>query len=144
VRVDHALRSRAFAVYRHELATQPGTVVGDYTWRAQTLWMAHRDWYQPSGGALLFALRLADWLVMLVIGTGVVLAVRRGPPALVLGAMLVVTTLLLALGEAEARFTIPLRPLAFCFAGLAVVEAYGALSRLLVTARTRTRPATTD
>jgi 4-amino-4-deoxy-L-arabinose transferase-like glycosyltransferase len=133
VDVDRSLRERAVSAYRSRMRDDPDGVLFDYGWRLAFLWMAHTDWYQPSGGPLLAALRLVDWLVLLTVAVGIVAAAAgRVAPARVLGVMLLATTLILATAEAEARFTIPLRPLAFALAALALAQLLRAAARLRV------------
>ena len=142
VGADRALRDRAISVYLDMLRSDPDRIVRDYSWRAAFLWMAHTDWYQPSGGPLLLALRLVDWLVFGLVAAGLVIALAgRAPPARALGSMLLATTLILATSAMQARFTMPLRPLAFALAALAVVQALRAAARFRPVRPTRPRPA---
>jgi 4-amino-4-deoxy-L-arabinose transferase-like glycosyltransferase len=128
-RADAELRNDAIDLYRHRLRTEPVRVAWELVYRSYFLWMAHEDWYQPSGGLSLLALRLFDWTLLgLALIGGTILLKRDGyGRALVL--FLVAYTLLSALSHSEARFGIPLRGLYLSLAALALVEVSAARAR---------------
>ena len=123
-RADTYQRSRARAIYGDRLGREPWTVAWEWLYRAYFLWMAHEDWYQPGGLALLL-LRLVDWVALALGAGGAVLAWRRGGPARALAIFLVLYTAASAIGHVEARFSVPLRGIYLVFGTLAVVTLLG-------------------
>jgi 4-amino-4-deoxy-L-arabinose transferase-like glycosyltransferase len=121
-RFDSALRDRALHVYAHRLRTQPGTVLGEVLDRAQFVWSAHRDWYQPTSRSLQLLLELADWATILLALGGMALAWRRSPGSRPVAIAVLLFTAIIALHQVEARFTIPLRPLELMFVGYALLR----------------------
>jgi hypothetical protein len=93
--------------------------------------MAHEDWYQPPGGPLLLALRLADWVALgLAVLGGVVAGRRFGGAAACIPLFLLVYTVLLAFHVTEARFGIPVRGLYLSLAAIGMLEAASAFRRV--------------
>ena len=119
VKADAVQRSTAIDLYLHRLGRDPSRVLWEFGYRAYFLWMAHTDWFQPTG-IKLFLLRLVDWAVMILAIVGVALELRAGRAGRALGVFLIVYTLVSALGHVEARYTVPLRSLYLGFATLAL------------------------
>jgi 4-amino-4-deoxy-L-arabinose transferase-like glycosyltransferase len=107
-RADQDLRSQARHVYADRLANEPVDVFWDGLYRAQFLWSAHEDWYQPAGAAR-HALQALDLLVLLLALAGSALAFARGGPGRGVVVLLGTYTLVLATHHVEARFAMPLR-----------------------------------
>jgi 4-amino-4-deoxy-L-arabinose transferase-like glycosyltransferase len=125
---DAAVRNRALRVYRERLADEPGAVLGEIADRAQFVWSAHHDWYQPGGG-LQSLLALADWATIALALAGIALAWRPTPAARPIAAALLLFTAIIALHQVEARFTIPLRPLELMFVAYALLRLLGLVRR---------------
>jgi hypothetical protein len=121
-RADAAVRSRAWSRYGRRLREEPLDVVSESLYRAYFLWMAHEDWYQPSGLPF-HLLRTIDWLTLLLAGVGAAIALRRGGVSRALAVALLAYTAILATHHVEARFAMPLRGIYLAFAVLAVVTA---------------------
>ena len=125
VRADAEQRRIARTLYAERLRERPARVVWESLYRSYFLWMAHEDWRQPTGAALLL-LRLLDWLVLMLAAAGAVLALRRPGASRAFAVLLVLFTLASGLGHVEARYSIPLRGL---FLALATYAALGLLRR---------------
>ncbi len=121
-RADSELRRFAEQEYRHRLAHEPATVVGEVVYRGYFLWMAHEDWYQPRRGALLFLLRAVDWGVLALAAAGALLALARAGPGRGLVIFLLAFTALNALHHVEARYAIPVRGLYLALCALPIVH----------------------
>jgi hypothetical protein len=128
VAFDAALRHRAWHVYRERLGDEPLAVAGEIADRAQFVWSAHHDWYQP-GGVLQSLLVLADWATILLALAGIALAWRPSPASRPIAAALLLFTPIIALHQVEARFTIPLRPLELMFVAYALLRLLGLVRR---------------
>jgi 4-amino-4-deoxy-L-arabinose transferase-like glycosyltransferase len=108
-RADAQQRKIATKLLRHRLRHEPLTVAGEYFYRAYFLWMIHEDWVQPP--RLVPLLKLADWIVLAFALAGAAAVFRRRGPVLAIPILLIVYTVLSAVGHVEARYTIPLRGL---------------------------------
>jgi hypothetical protein len=108
-------RAEARHLYVKRLGAEPGQVLWEIAYRGYFLWMAHTDWFQPTGAKLLL-LRIVDWALLLLAAAGVVLELRRGGAGRGLALFIVAYTLVSAVGHVEARYTIPLRGLYLAFA----------------------------
>jgi 4-amino-4-deoxy-L-arabinose transferase-like glycosyltransferase len=126
---DAALRNRAWHVYAQRLRDEPRTVVGEIADRAQFVWSAHHDWYQPGGGPLQRVLVLADWATILLALAGIALAWRPSPASRPIAAALLLFTAIISFHQVEARFTIPLRPLELMFVAYALLRLLGLVRR---------------
>jgi hypothetical protein len=116
-RADDELASRARALYRHRLATEPWNVVWENLYRNYFLWSAHHDWYQPGGVALVL-LQALEWGLIALALTGIVLAVVGGGAPRWVAAYLLVYSLTLSTHHVEARFAMPLRGLFLAYVAL--------------------------
>jgi 4-amino-4-deoxy-L-arabinose transferase-like glycosyltransferase len=121
-RADAELRDHARALYRERLAEEPAQVGWELLYRTWFLWNAHEDWYQPSGAALL-ALRMLDWLLLVLALAGSAIAVARGGAGRGVVVLLAFYTLVLGTHHVEARFAMPLRGLMLALVALAVTTA---------------------
>src|SRR4051812_46397314 len=72
-RADVDLGDRARGLYGDRLRDEPGQVAWENLYRNYFLWTAHHDWYQPDGIALA-ALKVVDWLLLVLGAAGIVLA----------------------------------------------------------------------
>lgn len=127
-RSDKELRRLALERYRMRLSGDPWGVIWNVAYRSYFIWMAHEDWYQPPGGPLLLALRLADWLALALALFGAVVTPRRyGAAAACIPLFLLLYTLVLALHLTEARFGVPVRGLYLSLVAIGMLE----LARLL-------------
>jgi hypothetical protein len=130
-RADKELRRLALKRYRMRLSDDPLGVAWNVAYRSYFIWMAHEDWYQPPGGPLLLALRLADWVALgLAVLGGVVAGRRFGGAAACIPLFLLVYTVLLAFHVTEARFGIPVRGLYLSLAAIGMLEAASAFRRV--------------
>jgi hypothetical protein len=128
-RADETYRDEAWSLLRHRLADDPGAVLWETLYRAYFGWMAHEDWFQPHGLALL-GLRLLDWAALALGALGALVALRVGGAARAVVVFLLAYTLVLGTHHVEARFTIPVRGLLLAFAAVALARLWhGAPSR---------------
>jgi 4-amino-4-deoxy-L-arabinose transferase-like glycosyltransferase len=116
-RADADQRRLARALYGKRLRHEPLTVLGEIAYRGYFLWMVHEDWVQPRG--LVWLLRAADWLTLLLAAAGAVLAIRLGGAGRALAVFLLLFTAVNALHHVEARYAMPVRGLETAFVGLA-------------------------
>jgi Dolichyl-phosphate-mannose-protein mannosyltransferase len=130
-RADAELRDRAWSRYGRRLRDEPIEVASEWLYRAYFLWMAHEDWYQPSG-LLFHLLRTIDWATLLLAALGAAIGLRLGGVARALAIALLVYTAILATHHVEARFAMPLRGIYLAFAVLGAA----ALAERLAPART--------
>jgi 4-amino-4-deoxy-L-arabinose transferase-like glycosyltransferase len=130
VRADAQQRDRAFDLYETRLRNDPLDVIGETAYRAYFLWMAHEDWRQP-GGLPLLGLRLLDWLTLLIVGAGVIAALRLGGAGRALAIFLLTFTAVNAVHHVEARYAMPVRELALGYAAFALAAAVGAARALV-------------
>ena len=128
-RADADLRDRASDLYRERLRDEPHEVLGEGLYRAYFLWNAHEDWYQPGSGALLFGMRLLDWLLLALAVVGAVAALTRAGPARGIAAFLLAFTALNAVHHVEARYAMPLRGLYLTLAALGFLTALSQIRR---------------
>jgi 4-amino-4-deoxy-L-arabinose transferase-like glycosyltransferase len=119
---DEELRSAATDIYRERLSDEPHQVAWEGVYRMWFLWTAHKDWYQPTGAALV-ALATLDWLLLALVLLGAALTLRRGGAARGIVISLGVYTLLLGTHHVEARFGMPARGLYLALAALTLAEA---------------------
>jgi hypothetical protein len=136
-KADQELRRIALDKYGERLEAEPGTVLWEIVYRSYFIWMAHEDWYQPAGTALLL-LRMFDWTLLALAVVGGALLAHRNRAGLALVVFLVAYTLFSALHHAEARFGIPVRGLYFIVVAVAVA---GIWSRASEPWRNRARTA---
>lgn len=122
VAADDEQRRLAIERYSERVGEEPLAVVGDVLYRSYFLWMAHEEWYQPTGAALL-PLRVTDWVILALAVAGAAMAARRRGPGLGLVLFLLTFTLVNGFHHVEARYSLPLRPLFLALASLAVVSA---------------------
>jgi 4-amino-4-deoxy-L-arabinose transferase-like glycosyltransferase len=120
-RADTQLRTRARSLYWHRLTHDPLQVAWENAYRNYFLWTAHHDWYQPSGLALV-ALQALDWILLLLAGLGIVLALRGRGAAAGVALFLLAYSVTLSTHHVEARFSMPLRGFFLAYA------AFGALA----------------
>jgi hypothetical protein len=135
LRADERLRAAARRLYAHRLEHEPLEVAWEVAYRSYFLWNAHEDWYQPRGLPLL-AMRVLDWIVIVLGLAGAAVAVVRGGAPRGVVAFLALYTLVLGAHHVEARFAMPLRGLLLALATYAVATAYGA-ARARATAPSR-------
>lgn len=109
-RADDELASRARALYRHRIATEPWKVAWENVYRNYFLWSAHHDWYQPTG-LLLVLLQAVDWILIALALAGIVLAVAGAGAARWIAVYLLLYSVTLSTHHVETRFSIPLRGL---------------------------------
>jgi hypothetical protein len=122
-RADKELRRVALERYGARMSDDPLGVAWNVLYRSYFIWMAHEDWYQPAGGPLLLALRLADWLALaLALVGGLVAARRYGAPAACIPLFLLLYTVMLAFHVTEARFGIPVRALYLSLVAIGALE----------------------
>lgn len=107
-RADRVLREDAIELYGERLRDEPHQVAWEVAYRMWFLWNAHKDWYQPSGLALI-PLRALDWLLIVLGLAGAAIAVTRGGAGRAVVLMLVAYTIVIGTHHVEARFAIPLR-----------------------------------
>lgn len=124
-RADAEQRRLAVRLYRHRLAHEPLTVLGEAAYRAYFLWAAHSDWVQPAGWVWL--LRALDVLALALAAVGVGVGLARGGALRGLAVFLVAYTLLNAIAHVEARYGIPVRSLFLLFALLGAATLYARL-----------------
>ena len=118
-RADAEQRRLARAQYAKRLRHEPQTVLGEIAYRAYFLWMAHEDWVQPHG--VVWLLRAADALMLLLAAIGAAIAIRRGGAGRALALFLLLFTAVNALHHVEARYAMPVRGLYVAFVGLAAL-----------------------
>lgn len=122
-RSDSELRRLALNRYAQRLEKEPAAVLWNVAYRSYFVWMAHEDWYQPSGGPLLLALRLVDWVTLALALLGSVVAPRcYGAAAACIPVFLLLYTLVSALHATEARYGIPARGLYLSLAVIGMIE----------------------
>lgn len=122
-RSDSELRRLALNRYANRLEHEPAAVLWNVAYRSYFIWMAHEDWYQPSGGLLLLTLRLVDWITLALALLGAVVAPRRyGAAAACIPVFLVLYMLVSALHSTEARYGIPVRGLHLSLAAIGMIE----------------------
>ncbi|TMJ93596.1 MAG: glycosyltransferase family 39 protein [Actinobacteria bacterium] len=129
---DAQLRTQARSLYWRRLKHRPLEVVWENLYRNYFLWTAHHDWYQPSGVQLL-ALQTLDWILLLLAGAGIVLALRRRGAAAAVAVFLVLYSITLSTHHVEARFSMPLRGFFLAYVAFALAEL--ARGRRLTTSR---------
>lgn len=122
-RSDSELRRLALNRYADRLEKEPAAVLWNFAYRSYFLWMAHEDWYQPSGGPLLLALRLPDWITLALALLGAVIAPRRyGATAACIPVFLFLYMLVTVFHSTEARYGIPVRGLYLSLAVIGAIE----------------------
>jgi 4-amino-4-deoxy-L-arabinose transferase-like glycosyltransferase len=118
---DAELRGRSLSTYGERLREEPVSVAWEALYRSFFLWNAHEDWRQPDGAAL-GAMRVVDWVTILLAAVGAVFALARGGAGRAAVVLLAVYTALLATHHVEARFAMPLRGVLLSLVALALVE----------------------
>jgi len=118
-RADARQRDLALDLYGRRLEHEPLQVLREVAYRGYFLWMAHEDWRQP-GGIALVALRAVDWLTLALVAVGCTRALRERCTATALAVFLIVFTLINAVHHVEARYAMPVRGLALGFVALAL------------------------
>jgi 4-amino-4-deoxy-L-arabinose transferase-like glycosyltransferase len=136
-RADVDLRARARTLYGDRLRDEPGQVAWENVYRNYFLWTAHHDWYQPDGLALA-ALKLVDWLLLVLAAAGLVLAWSRSRASFLVGLFLLAYGITLATHHVEARFAMPLRGFLLAYVALAVMTAWAYLAERRAGARRST------
>lgn len=118
-RADAHQRDLALDLYGRRLEHEPAHVLGEVAYRGYFLWMAHEDWRQP-GGIALAALRVLDWVTLVLVAAGAALALRARGAASALAVFLLVFTGMNAIHHVEARYAMPVRELALGYVALAL------------------------
>ncbi len=119
-RADRYLRDEAIDLYGERLRKEPHRVAWEVVYRMWFLWNAHKDWYQPSGLALI-PLRALDWLLVVLGLAGAGIALTRGGAGRAVVLLLVAYTVVIGTHHVEARFATPLRGVFLALVALSLV-----------------------
>jgi len=119
-RADAEQRRLARSLYGKRLRAHPLRVLGEITYRGYFLWNMRTDWVQPR--KVVWLLRLADWLTLLLAAAGAALAIRLGGAGRALALFLLLFTAVNALHHVEARYAMPVRGLEVSLVALAALS----------------------